>query len=153
MQAQDAPDGFFPPLPFCLHANIGVTENTPRAMAQTVCLDLPQTLSSLRGRDPIESVSNPNQRVIQHLLLFPLCSALLNVTATASACQYGAHERGRFLRVAAGGNQQSFLQIAPCRVTNGSHARVKGGAAVRTLERAHVSSALLSVITLVDAGS
>lgn len=47
---------------------------------------------SLQGRDPIESISNPNQRVIQHHLLFPLFSALLNVAATTSACQYGAHE-------------------------------------------------------------
>lgn len=53
---------------------------------------------------------------------------------------------GRFLRAAAGGNQSTFfLPIAPCRFANGGRARVKGD---RTLERAHVSSALLSVMTL-----
>ena len=82
MQAEDPPDGFSSP---CLSLFTHPLEQWRAQFASTGHRE------SSGGRDPIESLSNPNQRVIQHLLM-PLFSALLSVTATTSGCQYEAHE-------------------------------------------------------------
>lgn len=122
----------FPPT--CLFVSMHTLKSLKTHRAMTVCLDVPQIIFTRQ---------RPHWKHFQPQSEGYSASSSLSTVFCPKYCSYCIRLPmwgtltsvcGRFLCEAAGGNQQTFLPIAPCRWINGNLARVKGEAAVRVLE-------------------